>query len=141
MPTSAHTQSFRRKAATTFELPEMEADKEGFLRSYHANSLPSQPVVRTTDFFKVLPAIADKALCAEVRFLVDFEDGSRVWLAECTLRPPSLTLSEQTLCNKVIATPAATRGPAFGATSASPHTRKGNGEGATGICRTKPSAQ
>jgi hypothetical protein len=40
-------------------------------------------------------AIADNALCAEVRFVADFSDGSRVWLAECPLRDPLLTAEEQ----------------------------------------------
>jgi hypothetical protein len=80
----------------------MQADKEAFMRWYQAHR-PTTPVAApssSTDFLEVMcPGIranaAERALCAEVRFVVEFGDGSRAWLADCPSREPLLTPGEQ----------------------------------------------
>ncbi|MEI8290681.1 MAG: hypothetical protein WCH99_14530 [Verrucomicrobiota bacterium] len=100
------------------ELSEMRADKEAFLRWYHAHQLPSPPVVRTPEagFLEALVspearlAYADEVLCAEVRYHVRFADDSRVWLTDCPLRQPLLTPGEQWCGENTSAKPAFTAG-------------------------------
>jgi len=81
------------------KLDEISADKEAFLSWYRAHcQTPMRPA--SNDFLDVVfpgarAAIADDALCAEVRFVADFADGSRVWLADCPRRDPILTAEEQ----------------------------------------------
>ena len=81
------------------KLAEISADKEAFLSWYRAHSpTPTRPA--PNDFLDVAfpgarTAIADNALCAEVRFVINFTDGSRVWLADCPRRDPLLTPGEQ----------------------------------------------
>ena len=80
-------------------LAEMKSDKESFVNWYRAHC--PAPAHRAVAGFQSLipPAVwahsADMALCAEVRFVAHFADGSRVWLAKCPMREPLLTAEEQ----------------------------------------------
>ena len=81
------------------KLAEINADKEAFLNWYRPHC-PAPMRRASNDFLEVAfpgasVAIADNALCAEVRFVADFPDGSRVWLADCPRRDPLLTAEEQ----------------------------------------------
>ena len=81
------------------KLAEMNADKEAFLHWYRAHyPIPSPPASNEV-LERMSPgasaAIADDALCAEIRFVADFSDVSRVWLADCPRRDPLLTAEEQ----------------------------------------------
>lgn len=81
------------------DLAEINANREAFLNWYRAHSpAPMRPA--SDDFLEALvpgvrAASADRALCAEVRFVAEFPDGSRVWLADCPRRDPLLTAEEQ----------------------------------------------
>lgn len=81
------------------KLAEINADKEAFLNWYRPHCpAPMRPV--SGGFLDVLvpgarAAIDNMALGAEVRFVADFPDGSRVWLADWPRRDPLLTAEEQ----------------------------------------------
>jgi len=81
------------------KLAEMNADKAAFLNWYRAHCLAPSP--RASDEFLermclgASARMADDLLCAEVRFVANFSDGSRVWLADCPRRDLLLTAKEQ----------------------------------------------
>lgn len=81
------------------KLTEINADKQEFLDWYRAHYSTLRRLA-STDFLDVVfpgagAAMADNSLCAEIRFVANFPDGSRVWLADCLRRDPLLTAEEQ----------------------------------------------
>ena len=69
------------------KLSEIRADKEAFLNWYRAHSPTPRRPASGSFWEELVPGLrastADEALCAEVRFVARFLDGSSVWLADC----------------------------------------------------------